>query len=344
MENVLMTLHQFLLSWLTDESFREENPELKQAMEEHGLADVTGEDVHQAMMLVSDELPPYQAQQMSPYLNAPSGAYNTGSSFNITQGGSAGAAGTGAQAASGFGINESYGGGTGGGTADQYILPTHHGDTPLDDAVREVQFITNNFTTITETNTTNIDDRDTAVDNSVRQVIDTDGGNLNQEFDQDVVSGDGNAFGDGSAVQGGDGNVAGTGNQAGDGSAFGDGSAVQGGEGNVAGTGNLGITGDGVAFGTGNVTGDVSGEGNSVGFDNQASSGTGNTTAFEDGDATSTGNIVGGDDVNAVGNIANTGDDADIFVEDSQFAGDDITNIDTEVDVDVANDPAAFQA
>jgi len=313
MENVLMTLHQFLLSWLTDETFREENPDLKQAMEDHGLGDVTGEDVHEGMKLVSDELSPYQAQQMSPYLNAPSGAYNEGSNFNIDQGGSASAAGSGAQAASGLGYNESYGGGT----AGQYIMPDHYGDTPLDDAVREVQFITNNFSTTTETNTTNIDDRDTAVDNSVRQVIDTGGGDLDQEFTSSVVSGD--VTGDGNAV--GTGNTA----QSGDGSAFGDGAAVQSGDGNVAGDNNQvgegNQAGDGSAFGQGsqvNAIDAIHGEGTV-----QISGGTGNTSAF-DGDAESTGNITGGDDVNAVGNQSISGDNSENFVDDSQFAGDDL--------------------
>lgn len=350
MEQLLMTLHQFLLSWLTDEKFREDNPDLKRAMEDRGLGEVSGEDVHEAMRLVSDELPPYQAQQMGPYLNAPSGAYNQGN-FNITQGGSAGAAGSGAQAASGYGINESYGGGTG-----HYTAPTHQGDGPLDNAVREIQHITNNITNITETNTTNIDDRDTAIDNSVRQNIDTDGGDLDQEFVSSNVSGD--VTGDGNAV--------GLGNTAlsGDGSAFGVGASVQSGEGNVAGIGNTSVgnvTGDGSSAavsvggdaqsvgGLGNQVGDGSafGEGaeaaNATGFAAQAVTGTGNTTS-QFGDASSAGNIVDSEDVDAVGNIANTGDDADIFVEDSQIAGDDITNIDTEVDVDVASDPAAFQA
>jgi hypothetical protein len=303
MEQLLMTLHQFLLSWLTDERFREDNPDLKQAMEDRGLGEVSGEDVHEAMRLVSDELPPYEAQQMGPYLNAPSGAYNNGN-FNITQGGSAGAAGTGAQAASGYGINESYGGGPG-----HYSAPTHEGDGPLDAAVREIQFITNNFTTITENNTSIIDDRDTTIDNSVRQNIDTGGGDLDQEFISSNVSGD--VTGDGNAV--------GLGNTAlsGDGSAFGEGAVVQSGDGNQL--------GDGSAFGEGAEVA------NATGLAAQAVTGTGNTTS-QFGDAESTGNITGGDDVNAVGNIANSGDDAELDVVGNQTAGDDATQT---VDLDV---------
>ena len=303
MEQLLMTLHQFLLSWLTDERFREDNPDLKKAMDDRGLGEVSGEDVHEAMRLVSDELPPYQAQQMGPYLNAPSGAYNNGT-FNVTQGGSAASAGTGAQAASGYGINESYGGGTG-----HYTAPTHHGDTPLDDAVREIQFITNNFTTIHETNTTTIDDRDTAIDNSVRQIIDTDGGDLDQDFVSSNVSGD--VVGDGNAV--GQGNTA----LSGDGSAFGEGAVVQSGDGNQL--------GDGSAFGEGAEVA------NATGLAAQAVTGTGNTTS-QFGDAESTGNITGGEDVNAVGNIANSGDDAELDVVGNQTAGDDATQT---VDLDV---------
>jgi hypothetical protein len=257
MEQLLMTLHQFLLSWLTDEKFREDNPDLKQAMEDRGLGEVSGEDVHEAMRLVSDELPPYQAQQMGPYLNAPSGAYNQGN-FNITQGGSAGAAGSGAQAASGYGINESYGGGTG-----HYTAPTHQGDGPLDDAVREIQYITNNITNITETNTTNIDDRDTAIDNSVRQNIDTDGGDLDQQFVSSNVSGD--VTGDGNAV--------GLGN-----------TALSGGDG--------AIVGSEIGSGANVVTGDVGG--NFAGRDNFGSNIGGDNHGQVVGDATNA-NVIGGD-------------------------------------------------
>lgn len=344
MEQALMTLHQFLLSWLTDETFREDNPELKKAMEDHGLADVTGDDVHQAMMLVTDELPPDQAQQMSPYLNAPSGAYNEGSHFNITQGGSAGSSGAGSQAASHGSANYA---GTGGGSTGTYVLPDHTGEAPVDDAVREIQYITNNFTTITETNTTNIDDRDTAIDNSVRQIIDTDGGDLDQEFVSSNVSGD--VTGDGNAV--------GTGNTAlsGDGSAFGVGAAVQSGDGNVAGIANTSVgnvTGDGSSSavseggdaqsfaGDNNQVGDGSafGEGaevaNATGLAAQATTGTGNTVS-QFGDAESTGNITGSEDVNAVGNIVSSGDDADIDAQGNLAAGDD-NEVETDIDIEKA--------
>jgi hypothetical protein len=314
MEQLLMTLHQFLLSWLTDERFREDNPDLKKAMEDRGLGEVSGEDVHEAMRLVSDELPPYQAQQMGPYLNAPSGAYNQGN-FNITQGGSAGAAGSGAQAASEYGINESYGGGTG-----HYTAPTHEGDGPLDDAVREIQYITNNVTNITETNTTNIDDRDTAIDNSVRQNIDTDGGDLDQQFLSSNVSGD--VTGDGNAV--------GLGNTAlsGDGSAFGEGAVVQSGDGNQL--------GDVSAFGEGSQINTIDATQGEAPI--QISGGTGNTSAFGDGDASSAGNIVGSEDVDAVGNIATSGYDNDVDVQGNQAAGHDVTQ---EADFNI--EKATFQ-
>jgi hypothetical protein len=346
MEQVLMTLHRFLLSWLTDDKFREDNPELREAMENHGLADVTGEDVHQAMTLVADELPPYQAQQMGAYLNAPSGAYNT-SNFNLNQGGSAGASGTGSQAASHGGANLAAGG-----SAGSYVLPDHQGHAPIDDAVREIQFITNNFTTINETNTTNIDDRDTTIDNSVRQAINTGGGDLDQDFVSSVVSGD----------VAGDGNAVGLGNTAysGDGSAFGIGAAVQSGDGNVAGIGNTSVgnvTGDGssAAFAVGGDAQSVGGQGNQVGDGSafgegaevanatglvaQAVTGTGNTTS-QFGDANSAGNIVGSEDVNAVGNQSAAGDNALVEGFGNQAAGDDIEN---NVDFDVDTEDATFQ-
>jgi hypothetical protein len=115
----------------------------------------------------------------------------------------------------------------------------HHDDGGSESAVEYInKYITNNY----------IDDRDTTVDNSVNQQIDTGGGDFDQNIDIDstvasgdgavaagddiedstVVTGEGNTVGDGNVT--GDGNITGDGNQAviGDGntSSFGDGDAV----------------------------------------------------------------------------------------------------------------------
>ena len=93
------------------------------------------------------------------------------------------------------------------------------------------KYITNNYVT------NNIDDRDTIIDQSVNQNIDTDGGDFTQTIDNNSV----NATGDGSVAAGGDikdstittgdGNVVGDDNQVVNGddntTAFGEGSAVR---------------------------------------------------------------------------------------------------------------------
>ncbi|MCU1664100.1 MAG: hypothetical protein JWR58_4165, partial [Pseudonocardia sp.] len=118
--------------------------------------------------------------------------------------------------------------------------PAHAGESDHEAAVRYLNtYITNNY----------VDDRDTIVDNSVNQQVDTHGGN----FDQDI---DGH-----SPVASGDGAVAAGGNI--------DGSTV--------------VTGHDNQVGQGNIRGD----GNVVGDNNHAISGHDNTAAFGNGDANS---------------------------------------------------------
>ncbi|MBN9097998.1 MULTISPECIES: IniB N-terminal domain-containing protein [unclassified Pseudonocardia] len=120
------------------------------------------------------------------------------------------------------------------------------GESEHEAAVRYLNtYVTNNY----------VDDRDTIVDNSVNQQIDTGGGDFDQDIDIDSVV----ASGDGAVAAGGD---------------IEDSTIT---------------TGDDNQVGDGNVKGD----GNVVGDDNQAVTGDGNTTSFGDGDATST--KVGGD-------------------------------------------------
>jgi hypothetical protein len=94
---------------------------------------------------------------------------------------------------------------------NHHPAPHHHHDN--EDAGTYLRnYVTNNYTYV--------DDRDTEVDNSVHQRIDTDGGDFDQTIDNDpvVASGDG-AVAAGhdirdSTVTTGDGNVVGNGNQA----------------------------------------------------------------------------------------------------------------------------------
>lgn len=111
-------------------------------------------------------------------------------------------------------------------------------DSGTEDAIRYLNtYITNNY----------IDDRDTIVDNSVNQDIDTDGGDFDQDIDIDSVV----ASGDGSVAAGGD------------------------------------IEDSTITSGDDNQVGDdnVRGEDNVVGDDNQVVGGEDNTVAFGDGDA-----------------------------------------------------------
>jgi hypothetical protein len=139
--------------------------------------------------------------------------------------------------------------------------PVHHDHGDDHEAAIEYlnTYITNNY----------VDDRDTIVDNSVNQQIDTGGGDFDQDIDIDstVASGDG-------AVAAGD-DI--------------EGSTI--------------VTGSDNQVGDGNVRGDA----NVVGDDNQAVTGHDNTTSFGEGDATST--DVGGDvTVGEGGGFASGGD------------------------------------
>jgi hypothetical protein len=139
-------------------------------------------------------------------------------------------------------------------------VPVHYEAGSHESAVEYInRYITNNH----------VDDRDTIVDNSVNQQVDTHGGDFDQDIDIDQVT----ASGDGAVAAGGD---------------IEDSTIV---------------TGDDNQVGDGNVAGN----GNVVGNGNQAVTGHDNTTSFGDGDATST--DVGGDvNVGAGGAFASGGD------------------------------------
>ena len=152
--------------------------------------------------------------------------------------------------------------------------PAHHDyATPAESHEAAVQYlntyVTNNY----------VDDRDTVVDNSVNQQIDTGGGDFDQEIDIDSVV----ASGDGAVAAGGD---------------IEDSTIT---------------TGDDNQVGDGNVKGD----GNVVGDGNQAVTGDGNTTSFGEGDATST--SVGGDVTVGAGGAFGSGGDATVDNSDNSL-------------------------
>jgi len=89
------------------------------------------------------------------------------------------------------------------------------GSTPLEQVIQQINHYTNvvnqNYQSFEDNDTTIINDNDEIIDNSVNQNV-TAFGDVNQSFDNDVVTGDGNALGgDGSVVNSGDGAVQNTG-------------------------------------------------------------------------------------------------------------------------------------
>jgi hypothetical protein len=89
--------------------------------------------------------------------------------------------------------------------------PVDPGGDPVEQVLQQLNYYTNVVNTTNQTfednDVTNIDDRDTTVDNSVNQNI-TAFGDVHQDFDNDVVSGDGAvAAGDDAQVNTGDGAV-----------------------------------------------------------------------------------------------------------------------------------------
>ena len=182
----------------------------------------------------------------------------------------------------------------------------------------------NHYTSVTnvtnqeyqDNDSTVINDQDTNIDNSVNQDI-TAFGDVNQDFDNDVVTGDGNALGgDGSQVNSGDGAV-----QAG-------GDIVD----STIATGDVG----------GSVTGDVSdsvvGDNNNVIDDSSVGA-----AAFGDGDAINAENVNQGsgtliDDISGDANInTGSGDQAvvdDSIVSESAVGGGDVQSNDVSITAD----------
>jgi hypothetical protein len=156
-------------------------------LDEHAPEGLSAEDILAAMPGVCAALPPEQAE-----------------SFRVAYG-LAGPGGAGHAAEAAVASTDPQSGG----------FPPPPAPDPGGDPVEQVLQQLNYFSTVTnvtrqsfeDNDVTQIDDRDTTVDQSVSQNI-TAFGDVNQDFDQDVVSGDGAvAAGDGAQVSTGDGAV-----------------------------------------------------------------------------------------------------------------------------------------
>jgi hypothetical protein len=184
------------------------------------------------------------------------------------------------------------GGGADGGGAGVHYPPPPHPDSG-DDAPRYLRsYLTNNYTSI--------DDRDTRIDNSVHQRIDTDGGDFHQSMDNDPVA----ASGDGAVAAGGE---------------IRD-STLTTGDANVVGDGNQAVTGDDntTAFGSGDAVdasfGDARfGDGSAVSVGGDASG----TNADNDTTTSVRGSGSGDTSVNAAGDHGTASQTADQHESDS---------------------------
>jgi hypothetical protein len=157
-----------------------------------------------------------------------------------------------------------------------------------------------------------IDDRDTIVDNSVNQQIDTGGGDFDQDIDVDATV----ASGDGAVAAGDDIEdsevVTGDGNQVGDGNVAG--------EGNVVGDGNEAVTGhdNTTSFGSGDATSTEVGDDLSVGDGSAFASGGDAAVDNTDNSLENVGNDYSDNSLDNVGNdYSDNSDHSDNSVEDS---------------------------
>lgn len=334
--SAVTSLLEFLRNLLVDEDERKafnDNPESYLAS--HGLEDVSGEDVYDAVGLVGDTLPPRAASQLGSFyrnISTGSGPVHTAQAGPIDS------------------------------PVSQHTLPPpppvhkQPGETDLDAAIRQITYITNNYAT------TKIDDRDTVTDNSVNQQIRAHG-DVFQDFDNDVVnaSGDGSfAVGEDSNVAVGEGAVAAENSQVatGDDNILADDGSVVADDGSVAAGGNITgsqiQTGDGFQVG-GHVEDAVFGDRNQVAQD---STGVGfgegdvhvakfDDVSIDDGSALSVGGAASGryedNDVNVqdfgagdTNAVINTGDDNKLAVdqsEDNSFKAHDSFNTDNSTTV-----------
>ncbi len=158
------------------------------------------------------------------------------------------------------------------------------GESEHEAAIRYLNtYVTNNY----------VDDRDTVVDHSINQQVETGGGDFDQDIDVHSVT----APGDGAVAAGGD--IDGSTVTTGDGNQVGGGNVR--GDGDVAGDGNHAVTGghDTTAFGSGNATGTTVhgdatvGDGGAFASGGSATAGTSDNSLHDVGNASSDSSVDG---------------------------------------------------
>jgi hypothetical protein len=145
MATIVDSLYDFLYQWLTNSGFREQyGNDVQQALESNGLEDVGPTELADALPLVAEDLPLQQQQQVFSFLNAAANV-DSGSTFNVDQGGAA------SQVAAAVSADA---------VAQIPPLEPRPGEEPIEAAARSITHITNNIqnTEVNETNITNIDD------------------------------------------------------------------------------------------------------------------------------------------------------------------------------------------
>jgi hypothetical protein len=184
----------------------------------------------------------------------------------------------------------------------------HHGESEHAAAIRYISsYVTNNY----------VDDRDTNVDNSLNQQIDTGGGDLDQNIHNSSVT----ASGDGSVAAGGD--I--------DGSTVTTGNGNQVGDNNIKGNGNIQGEGNDVVSGDHNTTAFGTGAANSADIDHASVS---NGGALSVGDA-----ATGTQNTADSHNVSETSTSTDTDVDGSFNAhADDTTNSHNNADLHNSTD------
>jgi len=190
---------ELLKRLLTSEHERAEyESDPKTYLAQHGYEELSGHDVKEAMAYVAESLPPDQAQYLDSYLHAPSGA-GSNAGHTVTQGsganqgnatasvGSSGAAAAGSPGAAAAGAPGAAG--VAASPAPPPVVP-YAGEDDLDAAARHISHITNHYSSVIENNYSSIEDNSTNIDSSVRQHLQA-MGDIHQDFDTTVASGDG---------------------------------------------------------------------------------------------------------------------------------------------------------
>ena len=166
MQEIITTLHEFLERWLTDAGFREQyDGDVEAAMSAHGFDDIDPATLLDALPLVAEDLPLAYQRSVYDYMNTVNNV-DTGSNFNVQQGGAANVA-----------VNEGAAA-----VAASAQAGAYPGEEPMDAAARHIYNIQNVY----ETNYSYIEDND------VVTTI-TAGGDV--DFDQNVAD-DGAIAGD----------------------------------------------------------------------------------------------------------------------------------------------------